>query len=120
MNTEFSSTVTLETIFITNFNVNISMFVYFTAAWKVPINITQESYEKFKASPPPKRLKRKIDRNSTDAEQENKAARLAEELESVEVTNPEPPDEDKKPMVLFSSINSSELARVSLLCLCMF
>jgi PAX-interacting protein 1 len=88
------------------------------AAWKMPINITQESYDKIKTTPPPQRRAKlpRLDKSATstgDSDQENV-------LENVEVTNPDPPADDKRPMVLFSHvIEHSELAKVSCLLNCM-
>jgi hypothetical protein len=83
----------------------------------MPINITQESYDKIKAIPPPqRRVKRpRLDKSVTsggDSDQENM-------LENVEVTNLDPPSGDKRPMVLFSHVmKQSELAKVSCLINC--
>jgi hypothetical protein len=80
----------------------------------MPINITQESYDKIKTIPPAqRRVKRpRLDKSATsagDSDQENM-------LENVEVTNLDPPSEDKRPMVLFSHVtNQPELAKVSCL-----
>jgi hypothetical protein len=80
----------------------------------MPINITQESYDKIKTIPPAqRRVKRpRLDKSATsagDSDQENM-------LENVEVTNPDPPSEDARPMVLFSHVTKqSELAKVSCL-----
>ena len=82
------------------------------AAWKMPINVTQESYDKVKSIPPPqRRVKRpRLDKSVAsggDSDQENM-------LENVEVTNLDPPSGDKRPMVLFSHVmKQSELAKVS-------
>jgi PAX-interacting protein 1 len=87
------------------------------AAWKMPINITQESYDRIKTTPPlQRRAKRpRLDKSATsagDSDQENM-------LENVEVTNPHPPSDDKRPVVLFSHvIKQSELAKVSYLSNC--
>jgi hypothetical protein len=80
----------------------------------MPINITQESYDKIKSVPPPqRRVKRpRLDKSVVsggDSDQENV-------LENVEVTNLNPPSGDKRPMVLFSHVmKQSELAKVSCL-----
>jgi hypothetical protein len=80
----------------------------------MPINITQESYDKIKTIPPAQRRAKRprLDKSATsagDSDQENM-------LENVEVTNPDPPSDDKKPMVLFSHVTKqSELAKVSCL-----
>lgn len=87
------------------------LFLGMLAAWKMPINITQESYDKIKSTPPPQRRAKRprLDKSATsagDSDQENM-------LENVEVTNLDPPSDDKKPMVLFSYvIKQSELAKV--------
>jgi hypothetical protein len=76
----------------------------------MPINITQESYDKIKTIPPPQRRAKRprLDKSAAsagDSDQEN---------ENVEVTNLDPPSEDKRPMVLFSHVmKHSELAKVS-------
>jgi hypothetical protein len=78
----------------------------------MPINVTQESYDKVKSIPPPqRRVKRpRLDKSVAsggDSDQENM-------LENVEVTNLDPPSGDKRPMVLFSHVmKQSELAKVS-------
>ena len=80
----------------------------------MPINVTQESYDKVKSIPPPqRRVKRpRLDKSVAsggDSDQENT-------LENVEVTNLDPPSGDKRPMVLFSHVmKQSELAKVSCL-----
>jgi PAX-interacting protein 1 len=96
----------------------ILLFLGMLAAWKMPINITQESYDKIKSTPPPQRRAKRprLDKSATsagDSDQENM-------LENVEVTNLDPPSNDKRPMVLFSYvIKQSELAKVSCFLNCM-
>jgi len=80
----------------------------------MPINVTQESYDKVKSIPPhQRRVKRpRVEKSLAsggDSDQENT-------LENVEVTNLDPPSGDKRPVVLFSHVTKqSELAKVSCL-----
>ena len=96
------------------FLVMFCFLVGWAAAWKMPINVTQESYDKVKSIPPhQRRVKRpRLDKSVAsggDSDQENT-------LENVEVTNLDPPSGDKRPMVLFSHVmKQSELAKVSCL-----
>jgi PAX-interacting protein 1 len=92
------------------FRIDYGLIPHLMAAWKMPINVTQESYDKVKSIPPhQRRVKRpRVEKSLAsggDSDQENT-------LENVEVTNLDPPSGDKRPVVLFSHVTKqSELAK---------
>lgn len=81
----------------------------------MPINITQESYDKVKASPP---AQRRVKRQRL--EQENIGSN-EEQVEDVPVTNPHPPVPEKRPRFLLSNVsNPIEVAKVNIKILVIF
>ena len=80
-----------------------------TGAWKVPITVMQDSYERIKSNPPIGHRRKRPRLGPAnycpptncyyyDPEQENDEV----VMEGVEVTNPNPPPPEKRPRVLFT------------------
>ncbi|XP_054280605.1 PAX-interacting protein 1 isoform X6 [Macrosteles quadrilineatus] len=91
------------------FRIEYILVPHLMAAWKAPINVTQESYERLKNNPPNPRKKKPrivppshyVDNNVN----ENKDCMM----EGIEVINHNPPPPEKRPYVLFSGIYGDEL-----------
>lgn len=85
----------------------------FVAAWKMPINITQESYDKVKQVGQGPNSIRKYKKPRLDGPLLNKDLQLLGLDEPIVVSNPDPPPPDKQPKILFSGINPRKHAKVS-------
>lgn len=85
----------------------------FVAAWKMPINITQESYDKVKQVGQGPNSIRKYKKPRLDGPLLNKDPHLLGLDEPIVVSNPDPPPPDKQPRILFSGINPRKHAKVS-------
>lgn len=85
----------------------------FVAAWKMPINITQESYDKVKQVGQGPNSIRKYKKPRLDGPLLNKDLQLLGLEEGpIVVSNPDPPPPDKQPKILFSGINPRKHAKV--------
>ncbi|RZF32831.1 hypothetical protein LSTR_LSTR011477 [Laodelphax striatellus] len=86
------------------FRIDYGLVPHLMAAWKVPINLVQESYDRVKSSPPLNNRRKRIRLSNTaaipDADQENKEVPV-----NVPVTNPNPPQEAARPFVMFSGVD---------------
>lgn len=81
-------------------------------AWKMPINITQESYDKVKQVGQGPNAMRKNKKPRLDGPLLNKDPHLLGLDEPIAVSNPDPPPPDKQPRILFSGINPRKHAKV--------
>lgn len=82
------------------------------AAWKMPINITQESYDKVKQVGQGPNSIRKYKKPRLDGPLLNKDPHLLGLDEPIVISNPDPPPPDKQPRILFSGINPKNHAKV--------
>ena len=87
--------------------------LFFSAAWKMPINITQESYDKVKQVGQGPNSIRKYKKPRLDGPLLNKDPHLLGLDEPIIVSNPDPPPPDKQPRILFSGINPRKHAKVT-------
>lgn len=85
---------------------------FLLAAWKMPINITQESYDKVKQVGQGPNSIRKYKKPRLDGPLLNKDPHLLGLDEPIVVSNPDPPPPDKQPRILFSGINPRKHAKV--------
>lgn len=86
--------------------------IFLLAAWKMPINITQESYDKVKQVGQGPNSIRKYKKPRLDGPLLNKDPHLLGLDEPIVVSNPDPPPPDKQPRILFSGINPRKHAKV--------
>lgn len=92
---------------------NVLIFVIsFLAAWKMPINITQESYDKVKQVGQGPTAMRKCKKPKLEISLADKEPHLLGLDEPIVVSNPNPPSPDKQPRILFSGINPKKHAKV--------
>jgi PAX-interacting protein 1 len=87
----------------------------FVGAWKMPINITQESYNKIKQVEQGPNSIRKYKKPRLDGPLLNKDPHLLGLDEPIVVSNPDPPPLEKQPRILFSGINPRKHAKVLIL-----
>lgn len=90
-------------------------FILFVGAWKHPININQESYDKVQQVGQGPNLIRKYKKPRLDGPLLNKDPHLLGLDEPIVVSNPDPPPPDKQPRILFSGINPRKHAKVLIL-----
>lgn len=88
------------------------MFCLGTAAWKMPINITQESYDKVKQVGQGPNSMRKYKKLRLDGPLFNKDPHLLGLDEPIVISNPDPPPPENQPRILFSGINPKKHAKV--------
>lgn len=88
------------------------IFYLTLAAWKMPINITQESYDKVKQVGQGPNSIRKYKKPRLDGPLLNKDPHLLGLDEPIVISNPDPPPPDKQPRILFSGINPKNHAKV--------
>lgn len=81
----------------------------------MPINITQESYDKVKQVGQGPNVMRKHKKPRLEDPLINKNPHLLGLEEPVVVSNPDPPSPEKQPKILFSGINPAKYAKVSLI-----
>lgn len=81
----------------------------------MPINITQESYDKVKQVGQGPNSIRKYKKPRLDGPLLNKDPHLLGLDEPIVVSNPDPPPPDKQPKILFSGINPKKHAKVLIL-----
>lgn len=81
----------------------------------MPINITQESYDKVKQVAQGPNSIRKYKKPRLDGPLWNKDPHLLGLDEPIVVSNPDPPPPEKQPRILFSGINPRKHAKVLLL-----
>ncbi|KAI4477916.1 hypothetical protein M0804_012396 [Polistes exclamans] len=93
------------------FRLDYSLVPHIMAAWKVPINITQESYDKVQQVGQGPNSIRKSKKPRLDVSQLNKDPHLLGLDEPIVVSNPDPPPPDKQPKILFSGINPRKHAK---------
>lgn len=86
--------------------------ILLTAAWKMPINITQESYDKVKQVGQGPNSMRKYKKPRLDGSMLSKDPHLLGLDEPIVVSNPDPPPPEKQPRILFSGINPRKHAKV--------
>lgn len=79
----------------------------------MPINITQESYDKVKQVGQGPNSIRKNKKPRLDGPLLNKDPHLLGLDEPIVVSNPDPPPPDKQPRILFSGINPRKHAKVT-------
>lgn len=84
----------------------------FVDPWKMPINITQESYDKVKQVGQGPNSMRKYKKPRLDGPLLNKDPHLLGLDEPISIKNPNPPTGDKQPKILFSGINPRKHAKV--------
>ena len=84
----------------------------FPAAWKMPINITQESYDKVQQVGQAPNAVRKYKKPRLDVPLTIKDPHLLGLDEPIVVTNPDPPPPDKQPRILFSGNDPRKFAKV--------
>jgi len=70
--------------------IDYSLVPHLIAAWKIPIRVTPETYQKFKANPPA-RIKRKAERQRQEREAEAKRLKEEEERRAAGLPPLEPP-----------------------------
>merc|ERR1719319_2065666 len=63
--------------------IDYSLVPHLIAAWKIPIRVTPETYQKFKANPPA-RIKRKAEKQRQEREEEERAAQGLPPLETLD------------------------------------
>lgn len=85
------------------FRVEYALIPNLMAAWKMPINITQESYDKLQKNPPSQRRHK---RARLDFENSVVPPVEEEPLGEVAVTNPDPPPPDKRPRFMLSGLST--------------
>jgi len=78
----------------------------------MPINITQESYDKVKQVGQGPNSIRKYKKPRLDGPLLNKDPHLLGLDEPIVISNPDPPPPDKQPRILFSGINPRKHAKV--------
>ncbi|KOX76549.1 PAX-interacting protein 1 [Melipona quadrifasciata] len=93
------------------FRLDYSLVPHLMAAWKMPINITQESYDKVKQVGQGPNSIRKYKKPRLDGPLLNKDPHLLGLDEPIVVSNPDPPPPDKQPRILFSGINPRKHAK---------
>lgn len=93
------------------FKLDYSLVPHLMAAWKMPINITQESYDKVKQVGQGPNSIRKYKKPRLDGPLLNKDPHLLGLDEPIVVSNPDPPPPDKQPRILFSGINPRKHAK---------
>ncbi|KAF3426357.1 hypothetical protein E2986_06497 [Frieseomelitta varia] len=93
------------------FRLDYSLVPHLMAAWKMPINITQESYDKVKQVGQGPNSIRKYKKPRLDGPLLNKDPHLLGLDEPIIVSNPDPPPPDKQPRILFSGINPRKHAK---------
>lgn len=86
--------------------------IEFLAAWKMPINVTQESYDKVKQVGQGPNALRKYKKPRLDVPLAIKDPHLLGLDEPIVVCNPDPPPPDKQPRILFSGIDPRKHAKV--------
>lgn len=93
------------------FRLDYSLVPHLMAAWKMPINITQESYDKVKQVGQGPNSIRKYKKPRLDGPLLNKEPHLLGLEEPIVISNPDPPPPDKQPKILFSGINPRKHAK---------
>lgn len=93
------------------FRLDYSLVPHLMAAWKMPINITQESYDKVKQVGQGPNAMRKHKKPRLDGPLLNKDPHLLGLDEPVIISNPDPPSPDKQPRILFSGTNPGKYAK---------
>ncbi|KAL6428266.1 hypothetical protein ACFW04_008524 [Cataglyphis niger] len=93
------------------FKLDYSLVPHLMAAWKMPINITQESYDKVKQVGQGPNSIRKYKKPRLDGPLLNKDPHFLGLDEPIVVSNPDPPPPDKQPRILFSGINPRKHAK---------
>lgn len=84
----------------------------YAGAWKMPINVTQESYDKVKQVGQGPNAMRKNKKPRLEGPLLNKDPHLLGLDEPIVVSNPDPPPPDKQPRILFSGVNPKKHAKV--------
>ncbi|XP_072744675.1 uncharacterized protein Ptip [Anoplolepis gracilipes] len=93
------------------FRLDYSLVPHLMAAWKIPMEIAQESYDKInQVSQGPNSI-RKYKKPRLDGPLLNKDPHLLGLDEPIVVSNPDPPPPDKQPRILFSGINPRKHAK---------
>lgn len=93
------------------FRLDYSLVPHLMAAWKMPINITQESYDKVKQVGQGPNSIRKYKKPRLDGPLLSKDPHLLGLDEPIVISNPDPPPPDKQPRILFSGINPKNHAK---------
>ncbi|EFN81703.1 PAX-interacting protein 1 [Harpegnathos saltator] len=93
------------------FRLDYSLVPHLMGAWKHPININQESYDKVQQVGQGPNSIRKYKRPRLDGALLNKDPHLLGLDEPIVVSNPDPPPPDKQPRILFSGINPRKHAK---------
>ncbi|XP_063980261.1 PAX-interacting protein 1 [Diachasmimorpha longicaudata] len=93
------------------FRLDYSLVPHLMAAWKMPINITQESYDKVKQVGQGPNAMRKHKKPRLDGPLLNKDPHLLGLDEPVVISNPDPPTLEKQPRILFSGTNPAKYAK---------
>ncbi|XP_011057373.1 PREDICTED: PAX-interacting protein 1-like [Acromyrmex echinatior] len=93
------------------FRLDYSLVPHLMAAWKMPINITQESYDKVQQVGQGPNSIRKYKKPRLDGPLLNKDPHLLGLDEPIVISNPDPPPPDKQPKILFSGINPKNHAK---------
>ena len=78
----------------------------------MPINISQDSYDKVKQVGQGPNAMRKYKKPKLDGPPPNKDPHLLGLDEPIVISNPNPPPPDKQPRILFSGINPKTYAKV--------
>lgn len=79
----------------------------------MPINVTQESYDKVKQVNQGPNAVRKYKKPKLDGPMLNKDPQLLGLDEPIVISNPNPPPPEKQPRILFSGINPKKHAKVN-------
>ncbi|XP_024871465.1 PAX-interacting protein 1-like isoform X2 [Temnothorax curvispinosus] len=93
------------------FKLDYSLVPHLMVAWKMPINISQESYDKVKQVGQGPNSIRKHKKPRLDGPLLNKDPHLLGLEEPIVISNPDPPPPDKQPRILFSGINPKNHAK---------
>ncbi|XP_014473474.1 PREDICTED: PAX-interacting protein 1 [Dinoponera quadriceps] len=93
------------------FRLDYSLVPHLMGAWKHPININQESYDKVQQVGQGPNSIRKYKKPRLDGPLLNKDPHLLNVNEQVIISNPDPPPPDKQPRILFSGINPRKHAK---------
>ncbi|XP_011867303.1 PREDICTED: PAX-interacting protein 1 [Vollenhovia emeryi] len=93
------------------FRLDYSIVPHVMAAWKMPINITQDSYDKVKQVGQGPNSIRQYKKPRLDGPLLNKDSHLLCQDEQIVLSNPNPPSIDEQPRILFSGINPKNHAK---------
>ncbi|XP_034939665.1 PAX-interacting protein 1-like [Chelonus insularis] len=93
------------------FRLDYSIIPHLMAAWKMPINITQESYDKVKQVGQGPNAMRRHKKPRLEGPLLNKDPQLLGLDEPIVISNPDPPSPEKQPKILFSGTNPRKHAK---------